>query len=118
MPARSRSKNGVASLAFVAGILVLTAKPPTKPWMAGTSPAMTKAVERARCARTWTSERRVGSKGAQRRAHVCVPRRGIPGHFANEPFALNVAAQQRSSEEAFDESRNRHQSRLSHRRHS
>ena len=39
MPAHSRSKNGVASLAYVAGIHVLNAE--SKAWMAGTSPAMT-----------------------------------------------------------------------------
>ena len=43
MPAHSRSKNGVASLAYVAGIHVLSSD--SKTWMAGTSPAMT-----ARCA--------------------------------------------------------------------
>jgi hypothetical protein len=41
MPAHSRSKNGVASLAYVAGIHVLPHKPLRKAWMAGTSPAMT-----------------------------------------------------------------------------
>jgi hypothetical protein len=40
MPAHSRSTNGVASLAYVAGIHVLIASAP-KTWMAGTSPAMT-----------------------------------------------------------------------------
>jgi hypothetical protein len=40
MPAHSRSKNGVASLAYVAGIHVFNASS-TKTWMAGTSPAMT-----------------------------------------------------------------------------
>jgi hypothetical protein len=40
MPGRSRSKNGVASLAYVPGIHVLNA-PRRKAWMAGTSPAMT-----------------------------------------------------------------------------
>jgi hypothetical protein len=39
MPGRSRSKNGVASRAYVPGIHVLAA---TKTWMAATSPAMTK----------------------------------------------------------------------------
>ena len=39
-PAHSRSKNGVASLAYVAGIHDLSAEP-AKTWMAGTSPAMT-----------------------------------------------------------------------------
>jgi hypothetical protein len=39
MPAQSRLKNGVASLAYVAGIHVLRAH--GKTWMAGTSPAMT-----------------------------------------------------------------------------
>jgi hypothetical protein len=39
MPAHSRSKNGVASLAYVAGIHV--SKVETKTWMAETSPAMT-----------------------------------------------------------------------------
>ena len=41
MPAHSRSKNGVASLAYVAGIHVLWIST-KKTWMAGTSPAMTK----------------------------------------------------------------------------
>jgi hypothetical protein len=41
MPAHSRSKNGVASLAYVAGIHVLAAVQENKAWMAGTSPAMT-----------------------------------------------------------------------------
>ena len=41
MPAHSRSKNGVASLAYVAGIHVFTACVKPKTWMAGTSPAMT-----------------------------------------------------------------------------
>jgi hypothetical protein len=40
MPAHSRSKNGVASLAYVAGIHVLFGSA-VKTWMAGTSPAMT-----------------------------------------------------------------------------
>ena len=40
MPADSRSKNGVASLAYVAGIHVFL--PRLKRWMAGTSPAVTK----------------------------------------------------------------------------
>jgi hypothetical protein len=40
MPAHSRSKNGVASLAYVAGIHVFDAGQ-TKTWMARTSPAMT-----------------------------------------------------------------------------
>ena len=39
MPAHSRSKDGVASLAYVAGIHVLRAQQQTR--MAGTSPAMT-----------------------------------------------------------------------------
>ena len=44
MPAHSRSKNGVASLAYVAGIHVLSAASSiAKTWMAGTSPAMTSA---------------------------------------------------------------------------
>jgi hypothetical protein len=38
MPGQSRSKNGVASLAYVPGTHVLIAM---KAWMAGTSPAMT-----------------------------------------------------------------------------
>jgi hypothetical protein len=38
MPGQSRSKNGVASLAYVPGTRVLIAM---KAWMAGTSPAMT-----------------------------------------------------------------------------
>jgi hypothetical protein len=41
MPGHSRSKNGVASLAYVPGIHVFTALPWQKAWMAGTSPAMT-----------------------------------------------------------------------------
>jgi hypothetical protein len=41
MPAHSRSKNGVASLAYVAGIHVLISETEEKTWMAGTSPAMT-----------------------------------------------------------------------------
>jgi len=41
MPAHSRSKNGVASLAYVAGIHVVNATPQLTTWMAGTSPAMT-----------------------------------------------------------------------------
>ena len=38
MPAHSRPKDGVATLAYVAGIHALA---PSKTWMAGTSPAMT-----------------------------------------------------------------------------
>jgi hypothetical protein len=41
MPAHSRSKNGVASLAYAAGIHVFDAGQ-AKTWMAGTSPAMTR----------------------------------------------------------------------------
>jgi hypothetical protein len=41
MPVHSRSKNGVALLAYVTGIHVFTATHPEKTWMAGTSPAMT-----------------------------------------------------------------------------
>jgi hypothetical protein len=41
MPAHSRSKNGVASLAYVSGIHVFTECVKPKTWMAGTSPAMT-----------------------------------------------------------------------------
>jgi hypothetical protein len=41
MPAHSRSKNGVASLAYVAGIHVFIRASAWKTWMAGTSPAMT-----------------------------------------------------------------------------
>jgi hypothetical protein len=44
MPAHSRSKNGVASLAYVAGIHVLMHEQKTKAWMVGTSPAMTESV--------------------------------------------------------------------------
>ncbi len=44
MPGHSRSKNGVASLAYVPGIHVLTASQQNKTWMAGTSPAMTKMI--------------------------------------------------------------------------
>jgi hypothetical protein len=40
MPGRSRSKNGVASLAYLPGIHVLSFAN-LKTWMAGTSPAMT-----------------------------------------------------------------------------
>ena len=40
MPGHSRSKNGVAPLAYVPGIHVLLAG--RKAWMAGTSPAMTR----------------------------------------------------------------------------
>ena len=40
MPGHSRSKNGVASLAYVPGIHVLCRA--AKTWMAGTSPAMTR----------------------------------------------------------------------------
>ncbi len=41
MPGHGRSKNGVASLAYVPGIHVLLSG--RKTWMAGTSPAMTTA---------------------------------------------------------------------------
>jgi hypothetical protein len=41
MPAHSRSKNGVASLAYVAGIHDFTVRANPKTWMAATSPAMT-----------------------------------------------------------------------------
>ena len=41
MPGHSRSKNGVASLAYVPGIHVLFMATESKTWMAGTSPAMT-----------------------------------------------------------------------------
>jgi hypothetical protein len=41
MPGHSRSKNGVASLAYVPGIHVLKLQVTSKTWMAGTSPAMT-----------------------------------------------------------------------------
>ena len=41
MPALSRSKNGVASLAYVPGIHVFLEGEPRTTWMAGTSPAMT-----------------------------------------------------------------------------
>jgi hypothetical protein len=44
MPGLSRSKNGVASLAYVPGIHVL-AEAALKAWMAGTSPAMTENAE-------------------------------------------------------------------------
>ena len=44
MPALSRPKDGVASLAYVAGIHVLATK---QAWMAGTSPAMTVCFEAA-----------------------------------------------------------------------
>jgi hypothetical protein len=39
LPGLSRSKNGVASLAYVPGIHVLSRQ--EKTWVAGTSPAMT-----------------------------------------------------------------------------
>jgi hypothetical protein len=43
MPVHSRSKNGVASLAYVTGIhVLLQTGRGSKTWMAGTSPAMTK----------------------------------------------------------------------------
>jgi hypothetical protein len=42
MPAHSRSKNGVASLAYVAGVHVFMVRENLKTWMAGTRPAMTK----------------------------------------------------------------------------
>ena len=45
MPGHSRSKNGVALLAYVPGIHVLLPDK-VKTWMAGTSPAMTKRGER------------------------------------------------------------------------
>ena len=41
MPGHSRSKNGVASLAYVPGIHVFKFSGESKTWMAGTSPAMT-----------------------------------------------------------------------------
>jgi len=41
MPAHSRSKNGVLSNAYVAGIHVLMAAQRSKTWMAGINPAMT-----------------------------------------------------------------------------
>jgi hypothetical protein len=41
MPAHSRSKNGVASLAYGAGIHVLQAYDRAKTWMPGTRPGMT-----------------------------------------------------------------------------
>jgi len=44
MPAHSRLKNGVASLAYVAGIHVLRQSGNKKTEMAGTSPAVTRAV--------------------------------------------------------------------------
>jgi chitodextrinase len=40
MPGHSRSKNGVASLAYILGIHILVS-PREKAWTAGTSPAMT-----------------------------------------------------------------------------
>jgi hypothetical protein len=48
MPGHSRSKNGVASLAYVPGIHVLSSR--RKAGMTGTSPAMT-VEERAYAAR-------------------------------------------------------------------
>ena len=48
MPAHSRSKNGVASLAYVAGIHVFMVRVKPKTWMAGTSPAMTAGGARRR----------------------------------------------------------------------
>ncbi len=41
MPGHSRSKNGVASLAYGAGHPRLCGVPQPRTWMAGTSPAMT-----------------------------------------------------------------------------
>jgi hypothetical protein len=41
MPGHSRSKNGVASLAYVPRIHALPAAWKAKTWMAGSSPAMT-----------------------------------------------------------------------------
>jgi hypothetical protein len=41
MPGHSRSKNGVTSLAYVAGIHVFAAARFSKAWMAGINPAMT-----------------------------------------------------------------------------
>ena len=43
MPAHSRSKNGVASLAYIAGIYVLKSVK-SQTWMAGTSPTMTRPM--------------------------------------------------------------------------
>jgi hypothetical protein len=40
----SRSKNGVASLAYVAGMHVFKQCRNKKAWMAGTSPAMTAVI--------------------------------------------------------------------------
>jgi len=42
MPAHSRSKNGVASVAYVPGIHTSCMRAEIEAWMAGTSPAMTK----------------------------------------------------------------------------
>ena len=44
MPGHSRSKNGVASLAYVPGIHDFNLGMWQKTWMAGTSPAMTEWV--------------------------------------------------------------------------
>jgi hypothetical protein len=44
MPGHSRSKNGVASLAYVPGIHVFRSC--SKAWMAGTNPAMTEKIVR------------------------------------------------------------------------
>jgi hypothetical protein len=41
MPGHSRSKNGVASLAYAPGIHIFKTGQTQKTWMAGTSPAMT-----------------------------------------------------------------------------
>jgi hypothetical protein len=41
MPGHSRSKNGVASLAYVPGIHILAGCQRSKTWMAGMNPAMT-----------------------------------------------------------------------------
>jgi hypothetical protein len=46
MPGHSRSKNGVASLAYGAGHPRLTRVGRSKTWMAGTSPAMTEKLYR------------------------------------------------------------------------
>jgi len=47
MPGHSRSKNGVASLAYGARASTSSFQPTLKTWMAGTSPAMTKVRSRA-----------------------------------------------------------------------
>ena len=64
MPGHSRSKNGVASLAYGAGHPRFQAPTARKTWMAGASPAMT----RSEWIRLWYREyQRVVGDAAQRR---------------------------------------------------